>query len=346
MAEISLSRRGVHWFAILTTACTFVLIASGGLVTSHGVGMAVPDWPTTFGYNMFLFPISHWIGGIFYEHTHRLIASGVGLLTVILAVWLLAVEPRRWVKLLGIYAGIAVVVQGVLGGLRVRLIANEIGIFHGMLAQSFFVALAILAIATSPAFVRGRWFGTPECGTLRWIALSTTLLIFLQLGIAASMRHAHAGLSIPDFPLAYGQLLPATNSASVEAINAARAASGEMATSAALIWLQMAHRLVAVLIFAGVIAYAWRAMATRAIPATVRAWSFIWVATIVAQIFLGAWTIWSNKAADVATAHVALGALALFFGGVVTFGAFRAARTAGIEGDFTAAGRRLAHLGT
>ena len=99
--------RWMHRFAVLTAVATFCLIWVGGLVTSHGVGMSVPDWPTTYGYNMFLFPFSKWVGGIFYEHSHRLIASGVGLLTVVLAIWLWVKEPRRWVRWLGVLAVVA-----------------------------------------------------------------------------------------------------------------------------------------------------------------------------------------------------------------------------------------------
>src|SRR4249920_169075 len=96
----STSRSAVHWWAVLTAILTFVLLCSGGLVTSHGAGMAVPDWPNTFGYSMFLFPVSRWVGGIFFEHTHRLIASGVGLLTVALCILTVIIEDRLWVKLL------------------------------------------------------------------------------------------------------------------------------------------------------------------------------------------------------------------------------------------------------
>ena len=114
-------------FALLTALATLVLVCFGGLVTSHEAGMAVPDWPNTFGYNLFFFPVSRWVGGIFYEHTHRLVASGVGMLTTILAVWLWLKESRRWLRWLGIGALLAVVLQGVLGGLRVVLFKAEIG---------------------------------------------------------------------------------------------------------------------------------------------------------------------------------------------------------------------------
>src|SRR5206468_8018260 len=94
--------RWLNRFVWFTAFATLLLICSGGMVTSKGVGLAVPDWPTTFGYNMFLFPVSKWIGGIFFEHTHRLIASTGGFLTIILAVWLWRTENRQSVKTLGL----------------------------------------------------------------------------------------------------------------------------------------------------------------------------------------------------------------------------------------------------
>jgi cytochrome c oxidase assembly protein subunit 15 len=219
----------------------------GRIICAEGAGMAVPDWPNTFGYNMFLFPVSRWVGGIFYEHSHRLIASGIGLMTVILSIALWRVEPRRWVRILGLCAVVGVCLQGLLGGLRVVLIKDEIGVFHALLAQSFFVALALLAVTTGRRFVQKRWADYEPHPTLRWWAFGATALIFLQLGIAATMRHEHIGLSIPDFPLAYGSWLPDTSPEAMERINAERLAAGEMKTNALQIWIQMAHRILAVL---------------------------------------------------------------------------------------------------
>src|SRR4029077_9419195 len=110
-------RRYSAWlnrFAWLTCVATLLLICSGGMVTSKGVGLAVPDWPTTFGYNMFLFPMSKWVGGILFEHTHRLMGARVGFLTIILAAWLLLGEDRQWVRNLGVIAVIGVILQGIL----------------------------------------------------------------------------------------------------------------------------------------------------------------------------------------------------------------------------------------
>jgi len=310
-AHYGTGRTLVFAYAVLTVVAAFILLISGGLVTSKGVGMTVPDWPNSYGYNMFTFPLSRWVGGIFYEHAHRLIASGVGLLTVILAVLLWFAEPRRWVRVLGYIAVAAVIVQGVLGGLRVVLIKDEIGIFHGMLAQAYISLLVVIAIALSKAFATGgarwRWHAP---GLLRW-AVTLSILVYLQLAVGAAMRHEHAGLAVHDFPLAYGQLWPSIGAQQLEAINAQRIASGEVPTTLVNIHVHMLHRLMAVLIFAGIVAYAWRA---RRAAMGVRIASRWWVVLVVTQIGLGAWTVLSDKAADITTAHVAVGALTLFLG--------------------------------
>src|SRR6185369_10577483 len=95
--------RGLHRFAVFTAGLTFLLLGAGGLVTSHGVGMAVPVWPNTFGYNMFFFPFSQWVGGVFYEHSHRLIASAVGLCATVLAIWLYGYKARSFVRWFGVF---------------------------------------------------------------------------------------------------------------------------------------------------------------------------------------------------------------------------------------------------
>src|SRR5438067_3798851 len=109
----------LHRFTKLVVASTVLLLLAGSLVTSTGSGLSVPDWPTTYGWNMFTFPPSKWVGGILYEHGHRLIASTVGFLTIVLAAWLWIADRRRWMKRLGLAALGAVILQGVLGGLTV-----------------------------------------------------------------------------------------------------------------------------------------------------------------------------------------------------------------------------------
>lgn len=307
-AERTLWLQRFTWF---TAAATLFLICSGGMVTSKGVGLAVPDWPTTFGYNMFLFPVSQWVGGIFFEHTHRLIASTVGLLTIILAVWLWRVEPRRWVRNLGCVAVGAVILQGVLGGLRVTMLKDEIGIFHACLAQAFLGLLVFIALVTSEFW--NRISARSGAGRILWLAVLTVTLIYFQLGLGATMRHQHRDLAILDFPAAYGKLIPDVSASALAKINAWRDARALSDVTAFQIWLQMAHRALAVLIAIAIIAF-WIFARTRSSNITLRRLSSVWLFLLLCQITLGAWTIWSNKAADIATTHVAVGAIMLSLG--------------------------------
>ena len=158
------SRKWLNRFAWITCIATLLLICSGGMVTSKNVGLAVPDWPTTFGYNMFLFPISKWVGGILFEHTHRLMGSLVGFLTIILAVWLWLREDRRWVRSLGVIAVVGVILQGILGGLRVTMMKDQIGIFHACVAQAFLGLLVFIALVTT------KFWPSLANGTLPWRA--------------------------------------------------------------------------------------------------------------------------------------------------------------------------------
>jgi cytochrome c oxidase assembly protein subunit 15 len=140
------------------------------------------------------------------------------------------------------------------------------------------------------------------------------------------MRHEHAGLSIPDFPLAYGKWIPDTTPEAIAAINAKRVAEDQVLTNALFIWVQMAHRALAVLVLAGAIAVFQRAATASRLRAT-KSWSSIWLALVAAQAGFGAWTIWSNKAADIATTHMALGAAILLFGALFSFRLCRATGT-------------------
>jgi cytochrome c oxidase assembly protein subunit 15 len=201
----------LHLFATVVAASTAVLIFAGGMVTSTGSGLSVPDWPNTYGWFMWTFPIQHWVGGIFYEHTHRLIASTVGFLIVILAAWLWRAEPRRWVRRLGYLALAAVITQGVLGGLTVLFyLPAPISIAHASLAQIVFCLTITIALATSRGWQRayGQTRAIPDDRLLRRIALGTTAAVYCQILLGATMRHSDAGLAIPDFPLAFGHLLP------------------------------------------------------------------------------------------------------------------------------------------
>jgi cytochrome c oxidase assembly protein subunit 15 len=311
-------------FAWFTAGATLLLICSGGMVTSKGAGLAVPDWPTTFGYNMFFFPFSQWVGGILFEHTHRLIASGVGFLTVILAVWLALSDVPRWVKWLGWVSLGAVALQGVLGGLRVTLMAAQIGIFHACVAQAFFALLVLIALALSSRWQRLRELVVRrDYRPLARGAIFISLIIYGQLALGATMRHQHRDLAISDFPLAYGQIIPRTGPATLARINAERERRALSEVTAGQIWLQMAHRFAALVIGISIFIF-WifvrrNHLATRLLgPLTT-----FWLLLVLTQIFLGGWTILSDKAADIATTHVAVGAVTFVTGVAISAIALR-----------------------
>jgi cytochrome c oxidase assembly protein subunit 15 len=317
---IKINRR-LHWFAIATAIATFLLLGAGGLVTSHEAGMSVPDWPNSYGYSMFAFPMSKWTGGIFYEHTHRLWASAVGLMTTLLAVWIWLRDSRKWMKWLGVSAFLLVVVQGILGGLRVVLIKADLGVVHGIVGQSFFVLICAIVLFTSGFWqkISGQKLNVPR--SLRHLVLITTGLIFLQLILGATMRGQHAGLAIPDFPTAYGQIWPDTSADAVTHYNAD--SKNPNSITAFQIILQMVHRAVALAIFIFVLATAIRAWRELGLRDSFAKFALFWLALIVTQIALGAATILTNKAADIATAHVLVGALSLATGALGCIIAFR-----------------------
>src|SRR6267378_4876037 len=178
-------------FAWFTVVATLLLICSGGMVTSKNAGLAVPDWPTTFGYNMFLFPVSKWVGGILFEHTHRLMGSVVGFLTIILAVWLWLREDRPWVRSLGVIALGGVILQGILGGLRVTMMKDEIGIFHACIAQAFLGLLVVIALVTTRFWraLPNEQFDFQKFAPIKSLAIAITIAIYVQLGLGATMRH-------------------------------------------------------------------------------------------------------------------------------------------------------------
>jgi len=171
--------------ALATLAATCVLILLGGLVTNTGAALSVPDWPSTFGHNMFLFPWSQMAGGVLYEHSHRLAGALVGLLTLALAaaLWREGGRLRR----LGLVAVAVVLAQGVLGGLRVVLLRDTLAIFHGSLAQAFFALLAAICLLTGP---RGRVAPVPVDPALKALTVVAAGLVYAQIVFGALLTHA------------------------------------------------------------------------------------------------------------------------------------------------------------
>src|SRR5438270_1069408 len=182
----------------LVAAATLFLIFAGAMVTSTGSGLAVPDWPLSYG--MVMPPM---IGGSFYEHGHRMIAATVGLLTVIQAIWLQLREPKRFARILGWCSVGAVIAQGVLGGVTVLLLLpHSVSIAHAGLAEIFFCLNVSIAFFTSTMFrsLRMREKGDAPIGLTSLLVVVT----YVQILIGALMRHLGAGLAIPDFPTSFG----------------------------------------------------------------------------------------------------------------------------------------------
>jgi cytochrome c oxidase assembly protein subunit 15 len=201
-------RREVDWthaFARVAVAATFLQLVAGGLVTSNRAGLAVVDWPNSYGYNMFLYPFARMTGGIYLEHAHRLLGTLLGLTTITLAILLAVHDRRRWVKQLGLAAVVLVIVQGVLGGLRVTgkptLSADPavtepniyLAVAHGVLAPIFFALIVTLAIVTVRAWRERREVTASAERTLATLAL---LLVVVQIAFGAIQRHLAQGLML------------------------------------------------------------------------------------------------------------------------------------------------------
>jgi cytochrome c oxidase assembly protein subunit 15 len=382
--------RTLHWIAVATALAAFPLVFLGALVTSHKAGMSVPDWPNSYGYNMFLFPPSKWVGGILYEHTHRLMGTVVGFLAVMLtliawgpsakptvrrwmvsgavfsfgiafvtclivvimsaaniqrepkvkantiqtcvtAVCLMLVflvawrcrnpEPRRHIRWLCTAVLIAVCLQGALGGLRVTLIELGLAVVHGCFAQAVFCLIGVTALMTSR-----RWGTLPDLRSVAGpgiarLAVAVVALVYLQLIVGAIMRHYNAGLAVPDVPLHYGQVLPPTDQAGLDAANLSRARSGSpdlLPTTLFKIWLHVGHRIGAVIVSTGLIVLAWRVLRRPGARAVLGRSVGLLLVLLSAQVTLGVLTVLLHKPADIASGHVAVGALLLLTTVLVT----------------------------
>jgi cytochrome c oxidase assembly protein subunit 15 len=300
----------LHRFAKFVAGCTVLLVLAGSLVTSTGSGLSVPDWPTTYGWNMFTFPPSKWVGGILYEHGHRLIASTVGFLTILLAVWLGVSDPRRWMKRLGAAALVAVIAQGVLGGLTVMFfLPPAISTAHAGLAEIFFCITVAIALFTSPRWIDG--YADPvldvvDDAGLRRLATATTALIYCQILVGATMRHTGAGLAIPDFPLMFGHLWPTHWDSKI-----------------AIHFLHRAGALSVLLAVAATSTTVWRRYHAAGLHRELTRPAALLVMLVVVQIALGAMTVLTRRDVWVNSVHVVCGALVLTTSLVLTLRTWR-----------------------
>jgi heme a synthase len=281
----------LHRFALICAAATFVLIFVGGLVTSTGSALAVPDWPLAFG--KLIPPLE---GGIRYEWGHRVVAGTVSLLTLVLALWTWWREPRRWLRLTAFAALGLVVLQAVLGGLTVlMLLPLALAVAHAATAQAFFCLMIAMVLFTKPGFgaaIQENEVSSPvQRPQLTFLATVTTAAIYVQILIGAVMRHLGAGLAIPDFPTAFGRLVPPFYSFAVE--------------------INFAHRCGALVVMSLVIWTSVRVMRSYSAEQGFRNAALLMLVLMPLQVTLGILTIWSGRAVLPTTTHVAIGAALL-----------------------------------
>lgn len=309
MNRTSTYQPGLAWFAALGSTWVFVLVTLGAFTTSIGAGMAFPDWPLSNG----SVNPHGWLTEIdkFAEHSHRLSGTMMGLITIALAVWLHRTEARAWLRRLGWLALVIVVVQGVLGGTRVLLdrvtvpgfamtLGQMLRIPHGVLAQVYVCVLFAIAAGLSRPWIEKATALSGSSAFVRRLGGWTVALLFVQLTVAATMRHNYAGLAIPTFPLSTpdGALLPAAWDYRVA--------------------LQFTHRVVAALLAVAFAGYGHVLLRETALPAWLRRSSFVLVALLVLQIYLGAQIIWTGRSVVMTTSHVLVGALTLATTFVIT----------------------------
>lgn len=282
--------KSLAWFAQLAVAAVYALIFIGAMVTSKGAGMAVPDWPLSFGS---LNPPGWWRNDpVFWEHSHRLAGATVGLLTVTLGIWVLAVVRTAWVRWLAFAVMVGVILQGVLGGLRVLHVSTALAMVHGCTAQLFLIGMVALAVALSPSWLDGAHSElSHSLPLLHRLSLALPILVYLQVILGAAVRHSGAGLAIPDFPLALGHIIPPMLSHGV-ALHFTHRALGYLIVilaiwATALIFLQFRHRMESLLpgVLLGVL--------------------------LILQVLLGGIVVWRLRAPIPTSLHVVNGAICL-----------------------------------
>lgn len=321
-------RPWLHRFAMFFVAATFVLLISGGNVTSREAGLAVPDGWTVFGHNLFTFPFEKWVGNVLHEHSHRLMGSLVGMLAIAIMIWIMRTQPSRyWLRALAVGTLSLIVFQGIMGGLRVEQISTTWAILHGIHAQIILAVTVLLAAATSRYWMQrsGAAPALPAAeGRRSRMACHILLVVLLiQLSLGAAMRHNMAGLAIPDFPTSYGGLVPPMEQQAItESFNQIVPdydLHPVQPYTPAQVGLHFAHRVWAVGVVIAVLAMVTILARGFSGESLIRRPLIVLVALMVVQIALGVSVIWMRKPPDVATAHQATGAVILALTALLTY---------------------------
>jgi cytochrome c oxidase assembly protein subunit 15 len=304
-----LTSSALHRYAQVTVGAAFFVIFAGAMVTSTGSGMAVPDWPTSFGTWM-----PKMEGGVFYEHGHRMVAAAAGCRVTVLALWSQFSGQRPMVRRLCWYAFLAIVAQGIVGGTTVMLgtqygldhTSPVFSVLHASLAQALFAILVVVAAVTAPG-----WLAMPvavagdRASSLRPLALGLVLVVYVQIILGAVMRHENAGLMIPDFPLSYGKLVPDIQDWRVG--------------------LNYSHRVGALLVLVVGTSLAVLVL-KRASSDWIKVPAKVLIAALLLQVTLGACAVWSRLQPVLTSAHVIGGAFVLASSVVLALRIFRIPR--------------------
>lgn len=296
-------------FSKFTCFSTLFLIFVGGMVKSTDSGLAVPDWPLSYG---MLFPPM--VGGVFYEHGHRMVASFVGFCMLILALWLIVKEERKWVKITGVIALFTVILQGVLGGITVLYyLPTPISVSHGVLAQTFFLLTIFLSYSQS----KERKVKSDENLSI-WdnvifikLLILTIVFVLLQLLIGAIMRHTESGLAIYDFPTMAGKMYPSFSDATILKINDWRFMNGFDIITRDQVIIHFLHRAGAAIVAGGVLLLNFVGFKSysnnKKILNTIKFLDIL----LVIQILLGIFTVLTLKNPNITSFHVVIGAAML-----------------------------------
>ncbi len=313
------SFRSLHRYSIFLASCTLILIALGGLVHSTGSGLSVPDWPTTYGQNMFTYPVSKWTGGIKYEHGHRLFASFVGFLMIVELVWVWIAEKKTGgtiLRKIASIAFIAVCLQGVLGGLTVQMqLPTAVSASHGMLAQTFLLMTIWLALATSKKWSELQTKKVNVSAFAKYLFGITFFFTFIQIFLGALTRHTYSGMAIPDFPLAYGQIIPDFSLYNYQVV------------------IHYCHRVGALVLTVLTAIQMTIVLRGGKSMSLVRTPTIISAVLIIVQITLGALIILTVRDVVPNTAHVAVGSLLLITNAITYFLSSRNFEVVQVKGE-------------
>ncbi len=316
MGEISYSDQfatvWVRRLSKLLVISTLLLIFTGALVKSHEVGLSVPDWPTSYGYQMFAFPLSDMIGGIFYEHGHRMIATMVGLMTLILTFTIYYTGQRLWLIRTAFFALFLVVIQGLFGGLTVLLfLPTPVSVIHALLAQTFLMVTVLIAYGLSNERANRILNERTDYKVLRFPTYLVTSLVYIQLIIGALMRHTQSGLAIPDFPLSGGYIIPTFNQEMLNTIQSMQFESGLPFVTLSQIIIHYFHRIGALTVAISIGWLTWKIIQSKISNERIYRLAGFLITLLIIQITLGAFTIWSVKEPFITSIHVFNGAVIL-----------------------------------